>query len=85
MARIQNYRKNIVCLESLWNENVEQRLSMQPILDVIAKSHDVKVTYLSCNTRAEFEFNLEQIKRRRNYGVLYLAFHCAEDCISLPG
>lgn len=84
MAQTKNALKNIVCLESLWNDDVEARLSMHPVLDVIAKSYGVKVTYLSCNTHEEFEFNLKMIRRRRNAGVLYLAFHGASDCISLP-
>ncbi len=57
---------------------------MQPVLDVIAKSYAVKVTYLSCNTLGEFGFNLNLVRRRRMPGVLYLAFHGASDCISLP-
>ena len=58
---------------------------MQPIIDVVSKIYNVKVTYLSCNTREEFEFNLKMIRRRRNSCVLYLGFHGERDCISLPG
>lgn len=71
-------------MESLYDDNVESRLSMQPILDVISKIYKVKVTHLSCNTLHEFEFNLNVIRRSRKSGVLYLAFHGASDCISLP-
>ena len=83
MARTQNALKNIVCLESLWNEAIESRLSMQPIADVIAKTYGIEVVYLSCNTRSEFEFNLKLVQKT-NFDILYLAFHGESDAIELP-
>ena len=37
MKRIDTWQKHIACLESLWNENVEQKLSVSALLEVIAK------------------------------------------------
>lgn len=71
------YTKNIACLESLWNTDIEDRWSVRPILEVIANIHDLKLAYLSCNTHEEFAFNLKMLAKRRSYGILYLAFHGA--------
>lgn len=75
MGRTKNYRKNIACLESLWNQDVENRLSVVPILELSSKINNVKFIHLTCNTIEEFEYNLNILKRRKGYGILYLAFH----------
>jgi hypothetical protein len=75
MARARPRLKSIACLESLWDENLEKRKSVVPILDVIVKNHDVRSVYLTCNTEAELEFNLGLLPRKRTYRILYLAFH----------
>lgn len=75
MARTDDYTKNIACLESLWNTDLEDRWSVLPILNVIANVQDLKLAHLSCNTEAEFAFNLKMLGKRRSYGILYLAFH----------
>ncbi|MCU0490414.1 MAG: hypothetical protein MUD01_02305 [Chloroflexaceae bacterium] len=77
MARTDSYTKNIACLESLWNSDLEDRWSVRPILDVIVNVQDLKLAYLSCNTEAEFIYNLKMLSKRRSYGILYLAFHGA--------
>lgn len=75
MTRADSYSKNIACLESLWDSDLVDRLSVRPILDVIANSQDLKLAYLSCNTEPEFAHNLRMLGKRRSYGILYLAFH----------
>lgn len=75
MARVKSYKKNIACLESLWDENLENRLTVRPILQIAATLNDVQVIYLTCNTVEEFKHNLVKLKRRRGYGVLYLSLH----------
>jgi hypothetical protein len=72
---LKSYKKNIFCLESLWDENIEQKLSVLPILELVAKLDDVKLVHLSCNTIAEFEYNIRLISRKKSYKILYLAFH----------
>ena len=47
MKRIDTWQKHIACLESLWNENVEQKLSVSALLEVIAKVREVRYTHLS--------------------------------------
>ena len=75
MALLSSHRKNIGCLESLWDENVEKRLSVAPLLDMVTKNYPIKAIYLSCNTRSELQFNLDLLAKRRNYPIIYLAFH----------
>ena len=75
MPRTDSYAKNIACLESLWNNDLEDRWSVRPILDVVANTYDLKLAHLTCNTEPEFSFNLRMFGKRRSYGILYLAFH----------
>lgn len=75
MPRVPRYLKNIACLESLWTEDLESRLSVLPILELTARVTDVKYVYLTCNTKAELRYNLSLLGRKRTYGILMLAFH----------
>jgi len=81
-----NGSKNIACLEGLWDDNLEERLTAAALLDLAAKISEVKFTLLSCNTREEFEFNIAKLsisRIKKNYGVLYLVFHGEPGRISL--
>lgn len=75
MGRARTHKKNIACLESLWDGNIESRLSVVPLLELASKVDDVKFSYLSCNTQQELKHNLKKIKKKRGYGILYLACH----------
>lgn len=79
---------HIACLESLWDNNVEQRLSLAPVLDIISKLHSVKFSYLPCNTLSEFQYNLRHIRRftrkKDGYRILYFGFHGEPGCLCLP-
>lgn len=75
---VKNYAKNIACLESLWDDDIEdQPLSMVSILELIANLYDIRFHRLSCNTSAELHYNLSLLGRKRGHGILYLAFHGA--------
>jgi hypothetical protein len=77
MART-NTRKKILCLEGLWDNNLEQHLSVKPLLETISKLNNIKYTHCPCNTVSEFQFHLYQFTRSQivsKYGILYLAFH----------
>ena len=81
-----NGSKNIACLEALWDDNLEERLTAAALLDLAAKISEVKFTLLSCNTREEFEFNIAKLsisRIKKHYGVLYLVFHGEPGRISL--
>jgi len=75
MGRTKSHIKNIACLESLWDEDIENRLSVSPILELVSKMDGVKYTYLTCSTIEELKYNLTLLKRKKGYGILYLAFH----------
>jgi hypothetical protein len=75
MARSKTYKKNIACLESLWDHDIENHLSVFPILELTSKRNGVKSIFLTCNTPQELEHNLLMIRRKKGYGILYLAFH----------
>ncbi|MBM3357788.1 MAG: hypothetical protein FJY54_08680 [Betaproteobacteria bacterium] len=44
MPRRKDHRKNIACLESLWNSDIENRLSVVPILDLVSKVDGIRYT-----------------------------------------
>jgi hypothetical protein len=54
---------------------VENRLSVQPILELASKKNYIKSVLLTCNTIEELEYNLKIVPHRNGYGILYLAFH----------
>ena len=67
-------KRNIACLEGLWEKRTEDRLNVLPTLEMISKTMDSKFSHLTCNTREELQYNLNLLCKR-NYGILYLAFH----------
>jgi hypothetical protein len=74
----KNSAKNIACLEGLWDDNLEERLTASALLDLAAKISEVKFTLLTCNTREEFEFNIFKFcasRIKKSYRLLYLVFH----------
>lgn len=75
MRRMKGYKKHIACVESMWEQRVERRVSVLPMLKLIGKLEEVRFTYLTCNTAAELSFNLKKIPRKGGYAVLYFAFH----------
>ena len=79
--RIKN--GHIFCLESLWAASTEYpRQSVLPILEIIKMAYVSKISYLSCNTKAEFLYNLSLANKK--YGILYLAFHGKSGKLLLP-
>jgi hypothetical protein len=72
---IRTCKKNVACLEMILEEDIEKRLNVFPILELISKIKDLKFIYLTCNTKMELIFNLNLLKKRRGYGILYLSAH----------
>jgi hypothetical protein len=67
-------KKNIACLESMWDKRTENRLNVLPTLELISKTQDARFSHLTCNTREELKYNLNLLCKR-NYGILYFATH----------
>jgi len=84
-ARSKDHRKNIACLESLWNSDIENRLSVVPILELVCRINGIRYTYLTCNTREELGYNLGKLRNRRGYRILYLSLHGKPGEIILDG
>jgi len=85
MPRVHQYLKNIVCLESLWDDDLENRLSMLPVMELTARTTNAKFVCLTCNTKAELKHNLSLFGKMKSYGILVLAFHGDTGKIELPG
>jgi len=51
VTRINNYKKHIACLESLWNKDLDHVLNVAPILELVTKLYAVKHSRLTCNTQ----------------------------------
>ena len=68
-------KKGIACLESFWSSNVERRLNVGPLLEIIASKNSSRFIHLTCNTRDELKFALKSIPAKAPFRVLYLAFH----------
>src|SRR5262245_35053929 len=85
MAGSATHRKNIACLESLWNADLEQRLSVVPILELISRINRTRYTHLTCNTREELAYNLRKLRRGRGYRILYLSLHGKPGEVLLDG
>lgn len=84
MVRTKSYVKHVACLESFWTYDVENRVSVAPILELLSKTNGTRSFTLTCNTIYELNFNLQIAKRMRGYRILYLAFHGCPGKIYLP-
>jgi len=80
-------KKNIYCLEGLWDHNnIQDKSSILPILDLLEKRKECSFIFHDCATVAELEFFLEKWKNKtvnEKYPILYLAFHGSEASIHL--
>jgi len=85
MVRDIEPNRNICCLESLWSRNIEHPLTVTPILEMSSRMNLSKFIHLSCNTVTELIHNLNLLKKRRGYGILYLSFHGRPGMILLNG
>jgi hypothetical protein len=71
-------KKGIYCLEGLWDYNLKDKSTVQPILELLEKSDICKHMYHSCATKDELEFFLKKWKQKiinKRFPILYLAFH----------
>jgi len=75
MSRLRHYLKNIACLESIWDEDLEDRVSVRPVLQLISRATGARFIYLTCNTKPELRHNLNLLHKRKSYGILLLSFH----------
>ena len=84
MVRAKEYIKHVACLESFWTYDVENRLSVIPILELLGKRNGTRSVLLTCNTIDELKFNLDIVQHMNGYRILHLAFHGYPGGIYLP-
>ena len=58
-------KKGIYCIEGLWDhENIQDELTVLPILDLLEKRGYCDYIYHDCATKSELEFFLEKWKHK---------------------
>ena len=84
---IPNKRKNIYCIEGLWNRrNIRDKSTVLPILELLEKGGYCDYIYNDSATKDELEFFLSKWKNtsiNKKYPILYLAFHGEKGCVFL--
>ena len=71
-------KKGIYCLEGLWDQNLNNKSTVLPILELLHKGSIFNYIYQNCATKEELEFFLKKWKQKSiitKYPILYLAFH----------
>jgi len=71
-------KKGIYCIEGLWDDNIRDKSTILPILDLLDKRGYCDYIYHDSATIAELEFYLKKWKVKtinKKFPILYLAFH----------
>ncbi len=71
-------KKGIFCLEGLWAQDLKNKSTVLPILELLQKGGICNNIYHACATKEELEFFLNKWKNKSicsKYPILYLAFH----------
>ena len=77
--------KGIYCLEGIWGEDLREKSSVRPILELLHCNRYIDHIYHACATREEIEFFINKWTQRKykKYPILYLAFHGEKNMILL--
>lgn len=77
--------KGIYCLEGIWDDDLREKSSVRPILELLHLNRGIKYIYHACATLEETEFFLDKWRLRRysSYPILYLAFHGEQNKLML--
>jgi hypothetical protein len=78
--------KGIFCIEGLWENDLKQKSTVQPILDLLHLNEKIPYICRDSATIEELEFYLKKWTQKayKKYPILYLAFHGEENEI-VPG
>lgn len=76
--------KGVFCLEGLWNNKLNDKTSVKPMLDLLEVAIDIPYIYYDCATTEETKYLLNKYKAKgySKYSILYLAFHGMESNIN---
>ncbi|HNW99029.1 MAG TPA: hypothetical protein PKK00_11525 [Bacteroidales bacterium] len=77
--------KGIYCLEGKWNDDLREKTSVRPILELLHSNRGIEFIYHSCATAEEIEFLLTKwtLRKYKRFPILYLAFHGEKNQILL--
>lgn len=77
--------KGIYCLEGIWHEDLREKSSVRPILELLHSNQGIDHIYHSCATKEEIEFFIKKWTQRKynKFPILYLAFHGEKNTILL--
>jgi len=77
--------KGIYCLEGIWDEDLREKSSVRPILDLLLSNQGIDHIYHACATKEEVEFFVGKWTQRKyhKYPILYLAFHGEKNILLL--
>jgi hypothetical protein len=69
--------KGIYCLEGIWDEDLREKSSVKPILELLHTHRGIDYIYHACATTEEIEYFISKWLQRKyyKYPILYLAFH----------
>lgn len=69
--------KGVFCLEGLWNTDLKNHSTVQPLLAFLKQNANIPYIYGDVGTPQEFEFYISKFSQKGyiNYPILYLAFH----------
>ncbi len=70
-------QKHIFCLEGEYENSLDDRKSVLPLLEYLEATQELGYIYRRVATREEFLFYLEKscLKKYQDYRLIYLAFH----------
>ena len=77
--------KGIYCLEGIWDEDLREKSSVKPILELLHNNKDIDYIYHKCATVEEIEYFIKKwtLKKYSKYPILYFAFHGEKNILLL--
>lgn len=70
-------RKGIFCLEGLWNQNLQDKITVRQMLELVERRNRVPFIHRTTATIPELEYYLGKWTQARydHYRILYFAYH----------
>jgi len=67
----------IYCLEGIWDDDLREKSSVKPILELLHSNKDIKFIYHNCATVEEIKFYASKWTQKKycKFPILYFAFH----------
>ena len=77
--------KGIYCLEGIWDEDLREKSSVKPILELLHNNRNIDFIYHNCATAEEIEFYVCKWRQKKynKFPILYFAFHGEKNILLL--